>query len=120
MIEQPEWTCPEIDKAIEMITSVVKSMQICCTENEYLQEQFSQWKRDLELVGIGEDCQLEKLRVANSKLREWGNHLLAEKEEMEEEKLLYFALCEDLKGKISDFEIENEKLSERISELEED
>ncbi len=117
--EPVKHTCPDIDRMIGTITSIVKQMNSCDSEDEKetLLEQISDWKHDLECIGVGNRCDLEDLRSSNSALRDWGQDMYNDAEARENERDEFEKECETLKDKISDLEKENSKLIDEIDEL---
>lgn len=78
-------TCPLIDRVIEDIERVRNEMQnmadsIYEHSNMQVVESLINWQSRLNV-----DSKLEELRSANSALRDWGNDLLNEYDELEEE-----------------------------------
>jgi chromosome segregation ATPase len=117
--EPVKHTCPDINRMIITITDIVKQMNSCNSEDEKetLLEQITDWKHDLECIGVGNRCDLEDLRSSNSALRDWGQEMYNDAEERENERDKYEEECESLKDEISDLEKENSKLIDKIDEL---
>lgn len=67
-------TCPDIDRIISTIKDICKQMESCTDKDETnaLLECISDWKFDLESIGVGKCSQLEDLRSANAALRSWA------------------------------------------------
>ena len=85
-----KYTCPDIDKAIKQITTLVKEMeQIADNTESYsadlLQEQIYEWANVLEGIAEGSNCDLEALRNSNIELREWAEDMAAKAEMLENE-----------------------------------
>ena len=83
-------TCPDIDKVIKQITTIVKEMeQIADNTESYsadlLQEQIYEWANVLEGIAEGSNCDLEALRNSNIELREWAEDMAAKAEMLENE-----------------------------------
>lgn len=112
-------TCPDIDRIISTITSIVKEMDGCDNEDEKetLIEQIGNWKSELASIGVGKWCEMETLRSSNSALRDWGSEMYNEAESLETDRDNFESKFDELKDKISELENENEKLSDEISEL---
>lgn len=117
--EPVRYTCPDIDKMIGTITSIVKQMANCDTEDEKetLLEQIADWKSDLENIGIGKLCDLESLRSSNAALREWGKEMYDAANTLENERDSFEYKCEALKDEISDLTKEISQLVQEIEEL---
>lgn len=85
-----KYTCPDIDKVIKQITTIVKEMeQIADNTESYsadlLQEQIYEWANVLEGIAEGSNCDLEALRNSNIELREWAEDMAAKAEMLENE-----------------------------------
>ena len=83
-------TCPDTDKVIKEITTIVKEMAQMAdsTENysaDLLAEQIYEWANVLEGIAEGSNCDLETLRSSNAELREWAEEMQAEAERLENE-----------------------------------
>ena len=113
-------TCPGIDRIISTITAICKQMESCNDEDEKdaLLECISDWKSDLESIGVGKWNELEDLRSANASLRDWGNEMYNDAESLESERDEFERKYEDEKEKVSKLEDEIEDLKSEISELE--
>ena len=113
-------TCPDIDRIISTITAICKQMESCNDEDEKdaLLECISDWKSDLESIGVGEWNELEDLRSANAALRDWGNEMYNDAESLESARDDFERKYEDEKEKVSKLEDEIEDLKSEISELE--
>ena len=113
-------TCPGIDRIISTITAICKQMESCNDEDEKdaLLECISDWKSDLESIGVGKWNELEDLRSANAALRDWGNEMYNDAESLESERDEFERKYEDEKEKVSKLEDEIEDLKSEISELE--
>lgn len=85
--EPVKHTCPEINTIIDRINAVIKDMRYAVdqTEDEDLANDLETWIDTLAEIAEGKYCELEGLRDANAALREWGNDLVSEIEEMENE-----------------------------------
>lgn len=79
-------TCPDIDYIIATICSIIKEMESCNLDdsNESLLDNIATWKTILGPIASGSKSLMEKLRLANSSLRDWGLELHGEAEELEE------------------------------------
>ena len=99
-------TCPDIDRIKSTIISIVNDMKGVEEDDlkESLLETINGWVFELESIGVGKWCELESLRDSNSALREWGNDMYSESENLEEER--------------DEFESEVIKLKSQVSELE--
>lgn len=113
-------TCPDIDSIISTITAICKQMESCNDEDEKdaLLECISDWKSDLESIGVGKWNELEDLRSANAALRDWGNEMYNDAESLESARDDFERKYEDEKEKVSKLEDEIEDLKSEISELE--
>lgn len=91
-------TCPDIDRVIDAIKESQKSVNAIInyigelqsfdgfsTRQEWLQENISDEASNIEHYLWRLEDELEDLRDANSKLREWGEELVSEYEELEKE-----------------------------------
>lgn len=117
--EPVKYTCPDIDRIISTITSICKQMESCNDEDEKdaLLVCISDWKSDLESIGVGHWSELEDLRSANAALRDWGKEMYSDAESLESERDNFERKYEDEKGKVSELEDEIEDLKSEISEL---
>jgi hypothetical protein len=72
--EPVKHTCPDIDRLIKTVTEIVAGMNFCKEEDtmEDTLSLMSDWKAELESLGIGKWSELETLRNSNHSLREWG------------------------------------------------
>ena len=113
-------TCPDIDRIISTITAICKQMESCNDEDEKdaLLECISDWKSDLESIGVGKWNELEDLRSANAALRDWGNEMYNDAESLESERDEFERKYEDEKEKVSKLEDEIEDLKSKILEFE--
>ena len=118
--EPVKHTCPDIDRIISTITSIVKAMDNCDDrdEKEDLLSQIKDWSGDLTGIGFGKWCEMETLRSSNSALRDWGSEMYSEAESLETERDELEIKCDELKDKVSDLESEVEDLKNQIYELE--
>lgn len=112
-------TCPDIDRIIATITSICKQMEGCNEEDEKdgLLECISDWKSELESVGMGKFNDLEDLRNSNASLRDWGNEMYNDAESLESERDEFERKYEDEKEKVSELESKIYDLENEISEL---
>ncbi len=112
-------TCPDIDSIISTITAICKQMESCNDEDkkDALLECISNWKADLESIGVGRRSVLEELRSANAALRDWGNEMYNDAESLESERDDFERKYEEEKEKVSKLEDEVEELRSEISEL---
>lgn len=112
-------TCPDIDSIISTITAICKQMESCNDEDkkDALLECISDWKADLESIGVGKWSELEELRSANAALRDWGNEMYNDAESLESERDDFERKYEEEKEKVSKLEDEVEELRSEISEL---
>jgi hypothetical protein len=71
--EPVKHTCPDIDRLIKTVTEIVAGMNFCKEEDtmEDTLSLMSDWKAELESLGIGKWSELETLRNSNHSLREW-------------------------------------------------
>ncbi|HHT99011.1 MAG TPA: hypothetical protein GXZ79_02890 [Acholeplasma sp.] len=94
-------------------------MESCNDEdkNDALLECISDWKADLESIGVGKWSKLEELRSANAALRDWGNEMYNDAESLESERDDFERKYEEEKEKVSKLEDEVEELRSEISEL---
>lgn len=118
--EPVTYTCPDIDRVISTIKSICEQMESCNDEDEkdYLLECISDWKSDLESIGVGKLSELEYLRSANAALRDWGNEMYHDAKSLESERDNFEREYEYEKRKVSKLEDEIEDLKSEISELE--
>ena len=117
--EPVKHTCPDIDSIIKTITSICKQMESCNDEDskENLLENISDWKGDLESIGVGKWCEMESLRSSNSALRDWGSEMYSDAENLESERDDFESKYEDEKEKVSELESKIEDLENELSEL---
>lgn len=74
-------------------------------------ESISEWKSELQSIGVGSLCDLEDLRTANASLREWGNEMYNNAERLENEVYDLQQRCDELSDKI-------DELNDALAELE--
>lgn len=118
--EPVKHTCPDIDRIIGTITAIVKQMKNCDEKDsaDDLLENIKDWTGDLESIGVGKWCELESLRSSNGALRDWGNEMYNDAENLEAERDEFEGKYEDAKDRISELENEVAELESRIAELE--
>jgi hypothetical protein len=82
--EPVKHTCPDIDRLIKTVTEIA-GMNFCKEEDtmEDTLSLMSDWKAELESLGIGKWSELETLRNSNHSLREWGVEMYEDAENME-------------------------------------
>ena len=99
-------TCPDIDKIIQTITDITNQMSICDNDDnsDSLMELINEWKIDLQTIGIGGYCEMEKLRSSNHSLREWGNEMYDDAENLEDQVNDLKNKVDDLENQVSDYE----------------
>jgi hypothetical protein len=70
------------------VTEIVAAMDFCKEEDtmEDTLSLMSDWKSELENLGIGKWSELETLRNSNASLREWGHEMYEDAENMERER----------------------------------
>lgn len=105
-------TCPDVDRIKETITSIVKQMDRCDSNDsiEDLLENIQDWSSDLGRIGVGRSCDLEDLRDSNSALRDWGNEMYEEASDLENE-------ISKLTDKIVELENEVLELKDEVKDL---
>ena len=110
--EPVKYTCPDIDKIIATITSMVKGMDVCDErdDKEDLLVWIKNWSSELTAIGVGNNCEMEALRSSNSALRDWGNEMYNDAEALETEKIDLENKCENLQDEIADLKQEIEDL----------
>lgn len=103
-------TCPLIDNVISIVDTIYRYYEAVTIKE----------KEEIESV-------MEKIRKANSDLREWGNEMCNEKEELEntlEDKERYINKLEtenkELKERVEYLELQNEDLEYDVSKLQDD
>lgn len=108
-------TCPDIDRIISSILSICKEIDHCDTDDsvEDLLSQMRNWESDLESIARGNNCDLENLRSSNSALREWGQEMYNEAENLESE--VY-----KLNDQISELESVISELKDTLVDLEDE
>lgn len=106
-------TCPDIDRIISTITSICKQMDSCSEKDEKqtLLDSISDWASDLSSIGVGRWNQLEDLRNANSSLRDWGNEMYNDAENLEREKDQFESMYEEEKQKVASLEEQLDNLT---------
>lgn len=105
-------TCPDINLIISTIQGIIRDMED--VEETSVMDYLSSWKDDLKAIAIGHRCDLEDLRTANSALREWGNALVSDIIDVEEERDVLAEECERLKEELSNTEDEILRTKERL------
>lgn len=109
-------TCPDIDRIISTITSIVSDMDRCSNDDEIsdLIDNINTWSYNLTSIGHGNHCELEDLRASNNALRTWGNDLYQEAEQLDTEIERLNNEIERLESKVTELEDENSELKEEI------
>lgn len=110
-------TCPDIDYIKREISDILNSMKYAKQETkEEILDRMSDWESTLHSIGVGNSCLLEDLRTSNSTLRGWGNDLVSDLENMDDEINRFERQIKEIKEK-KDEEIET--LQNQILELQE-
>lgn len=110
-------TCPDIDRMIQIITSMVDQMDSSYSDEltiDELKENIGDWSHALKEIGYGSRNELEDLRSANGALRDWGNELYSEVEELESEIDSETRKTSELEEKVSELENEIEELKSEL------
>ena len=81
--EPIKYTCPDIDSVIEWIDDAIKS---CDSKSDLENYTYEERINDVKYYLRGCFDKLEELRSANSTLRDWGNDINNELEEVEKER----------------------------------
>lgn len=97
-------TCPDIDRVISTMTSIIKEMDGCKGSDEVvdLLSQISSWSSDLANIAIGRWSEIEDLRSSNSALRDWGKDMYSYAEELENEINELNSTISELNDKVDD------------------
>lgn len=91
-------TCPKIDDVIGIVTEIYR-----------VDEPIT--KGELQNI----EKQMEDIRTANSKLREWGNEEYERAEELEKDRDYYQDLSEKYESEIADLKAEIDSLKEELN-----
>jgi chromosome segregation ATPase len=100
-------TCPLIDSVISLIDNL----------SNYDITDDDEKKDMLHDVKVANDI-LEEIRSANSSLRDWGNELYSDKEDLEKENNLLKGEISDLSNEVENYKGEVKELESQIIELE--
>lgn len=107
-------TCPDIDRAIDDLLAIGNEMDKADTfENCNLQY----WSGVIDDIARGSRCTLERLRDANSSLREWGNELASELDDKDDQIKTLERENEELKEQMTSLQDEISEMSYEIKEL---
>ena len=81
-------TCPDIDRAMKDIQSIINTIEQVRDKLEDigLQDDLFNIISELKDLGVGNRCSLEELRDSNSSLRDWGENLATAVIDLENEK----------------------------------
>ena len=102
--EPIKYTCPDIDSVIEWIDSAMKS---CDSKSDLENYTYEERIDDVKYYLRGCFDKLEELRSSNSTLRDWGNDINNELEEVEKER-------DEALNKVSNLEDEIEDLKTQL------
>ena len=118
-------TCPDIDRAINNLKEILS--EICAYERDAHNSEtdnvlvdrttLDQWASSISDICEGRSCDLENLRDANSTLRQWGNDLVSELENQDNEVYKLINENERMADLISELKSENEDMLCEIREL---
>ena len=107
-------TCPDIDKIKLTIATILDDISNYSSKDKKsdILDAMESWASELKDIGVGSRCELEELRSANAALREWGNEMYDDAENLETAKDFWENRCAELESKIEDLESTIEDLRE--------
>lgn len=100
-------TCPKIDEVIEFLNKIDWDL-----DDEYESNLAYETTKMIEVM--------EEIRTANSTLRDWGNDMCRERDEVQKDLEYYQSKNEDLEDEVKELREEVEELEERVTDLEEE
>ena len=121
-------TCPDIDYAIKQLKGIISEMiayqkdaidtatnpeRIDVLIDEYT---LSSWVSIISEISDGRNCYLENLRDANSTLRQWGNDLVSELENQDDE---IESLQKELDRRENELSLKEDMIDDMKSEIKE-